>query len=90
MQMTHRQPQRELNPHGGLNYFYGGLSSEFPLMNHLALPGSESVFGISQDPPMSAFTSLSKDGFQQRGLWVCWHHLLRGGAHSLFDFQGAV
>ena len=59
-------------------------------MNHLALPGSESVFGISQDPPMSAFTSLSKDGFQQRGLWVCWHHLLRGGAHSLFDFQGAV
>ena len=44
--MTHRQPQRELNPHGGLNYFYGGISSEFPLTNHLALPGSESVFGI--------------------------------------------
>ena len=69
--MTHRQAQRELNLHGGLNYFYGGISSAFPLMNHLALPGSESVFGISQDPPMSACTSLSKDAFQQRGLWVC-------------------
>ena len=61
--MTHRQPQRELNPHGGLNYFYGGISSEFPLTNHLALPGSESVFGISQGPPMCPCASLSQAGF---------------------------
>ena len=40
-----------------------GIPSGFPLTNHLALHSSESVFGISQDPPMSACTSLSKDGF---------------------------
>ena len=80
--MTHRQPQRELNPHGGLNYFYGGISSEFPLMNQLALPGSESVFGVSQKPPMCVHTSPSQGGFWWKGLCVCWHH-------SLFDLQGA-
>ena len=31
---------------------------------------------------------LSQDGFQQRGLWVGWYHLLWGGAPSLFDLQG--
>ena len=46
------------------------ISSGFPLANHLALPGSESVFGLSQDPLMYACASLSQDGFQQRGLWV--------------------
>ena len=61
--MTRRQPQRELNPRGGLNYFYGGLSSEFPLMNHLALPGSESVFGIWQYTPMCVCASLGQYGF---------------------------
>ena len=28
------------------------ISSGFPLDNHLTLPGSESVFGISQGPSM--------------------------------------
>ena len=46
-----------------------GISSRFPLANHLALPGSESVFGITQGPPLCARTSLSQDGFQRRGLW---------------------
>ena len=40
-----------------------GIPSRFPLANHLAFPGSESVFGISQCPPMCAHTSLSQDGF---------------------------
>ena len=31
-----------------------GIPSGFPLANHLALPGSESVFGLSQGPPMCA------------------------------------
>ena len=39
-----------------------GISSGFPLVNHLALPGSESIFGLSQDPPLCACTSLSQDG----------------------------
>ena len=47
-----------------------GISSRFPLTNHVALPGSESIFGISQGPPLCACVSLSQDGFQQRGLWV--------------------
>ena len=37
------------------------ISSMFPLANHLALPGSESVFGISQGPPIGESTSLSKE-----------------------------
>ena len=28
-----------------------GISSGFPLANYFGLPGSESIFGISQDPP---------------------------------------
>ena len=47
-----------------------GISSGFPLTNYLALPGSESVFGILQGPPLCACAFLSQDGFQQRGLWV--------------------
>ena len=53
------------------------MCSGFPLTNHLALPGSESVFGISQGPPLCACTSLSQ------------HGLVWGGAPSLFDLQGA-
>ena len=33
----------------------------FPLANRLALPGSESVFGLSQSPPMHAHASLNQD-----------------------------
>ena len=40
-----------------------GVSSGFPLANHFDLPGSESVFGISQDLSMCSHASLSQDGF---------------------------
>ena len=40
-----------------------GISSRFPMANHLALPGSESIFGLSQGPPMCMCVSLSQDGF---------------------------
>ena len=47
-----------------------GISSGFPLANYLALPGSESVTGLSQGPPMCALHLLAKMEFQRRGLWV--------------------
>ena len=62
-----------------------GISSRFPPASHLDLPGSKSVFGISQDLPTCVHASLSQDGFYWRGLWVdlaTWHH-------SPFDLQGA-
>ena len=34
-----------------------GISSVFPLTNHFDLPGSESIFGVSQDFPMCARVS---------------------------------
>ena len=61
-----------------------GIFSRFPLANHFDLPDSKSEFGIAQDFPMCACTSLSQDGFYRRGLWVdlaTWHH-------SPFDLQG--
>ena len=39
-----------------------GMSSGFPLANHLALPGSKSVIGVSQGPPLCACAPLSQDG----------------------------
>jgi len=39
------------------------ISSGFPLANHPALPGSESVFSVVQGPPMCAHISLGQDGF---------------------------
>ena len=42
----------------------------FPLANPSDLPGAQSIFGISQDPPMCSHTSLSQDGFYQKGVWV--------------------
>ena len=62
-----------------------GISSRFPLANHFDLPGSKSIFGVSQDFPMWVHASLRQDGFYRRGLWVVsisWHH-------SPFDLQGA-
>ena len=47
-----------------------GISSRFPLANRLNFPGSLSIFGISQDPPMCAHTSLSQDEFYWKGVWV--------------------
>ena len=39
------------------------ISSGFPLPSHLALSGSESLFGMSQDPPMCTCASLNQYGF---------------------------
>ena len=55
-----------------------GISSGFSLTNHLALSGPESVFGLSQGPPVCVcvcvcvrtHASLSQDEFQQRDLRV--------------------
>ena len=37
-----------------------GISSGFHSANHFDLPGSQSIFGLSQDPPMYVHTSLSQ------------------------------
>ena len=47
-----------------------GISSEFPLANHYDLTGSQSLSGVSQDPPMCAHTSLSQDESYWKGIWV--------------------
>ena len=48
------------------------------------LPGSQSTFGRSQDPPMHAHASLGQDGFHRKGIWV--EHPLR---ELLLGLQGA-
>ena len=35
-----------------INHFLLGISSTCPLASHLALPDSESIFAISQGPPL--------------------------------------
>ena len=40
-----------------------GISSGFPLADHFDLPGSQFIFGMSQDRPMSMHASFSKDEF---------------------------
>ena len=68
-----------------LSYLYAAFSSGFPLTSHFDFPGSESKFGLPQDPSLCVHASLSQDGFFQGGLWVAWHHVI-----SLpFDLQGA-
>ena len=47
-----------------------GITSGFPLADHFHLPGSESIFGITQNPPVCTNMSLSQDGFYQRSQWV--------------------
>ena len=47
----------------------GGISYRFRLADHFHLFGSEFIYGMSQGPPMCAYSSLSQDGFQ-RSLWV--------------------
>ena len=54
-----------------------GISSGFPLASHFDFSGSQSVFDVSQDPPMCAQASLSQDEFYCKGLWVMslsWHN----------------
>ena len=46
------------------------ISSWFPLANHFDFPGSQSIFGISQEPSMCAHSSLSQDGFYHTGIWI--------------------
>ena len=46
------------------------ISPGFALANHFDLPGSQSIFGISQDPSMCAHASLSQDVFPRRAVWV--------------------
>ena len=62
-----------------VSHFLLGISSTFPLASHLALPGSESVFGISQGSPLCTAC-----------LWILlkrpmggWHHFLWGYVPSL-------
>ena len=47
-----------------------GASSGLPVANRFDLLGSESILGISQDPPMCTRTALRQDGFDLRGLWI--------------------
>ena len=67
--LTQVGSEKELNLWGSLNHLYGDSSSGFPLANHLALPGSESIFGLTQGPPLCACAFLSQDGFQRKGFW---------------------
>ena len=65
---------RESCPCGSLNHFHGAFLLGLPLASHFDLPGSKTVFGISQCSPKCVWASLSQGGSQQRGLWVAWHH----------------
>ena len=58
-----------ITPFWWIEFLLWGISSGFPLAN-LDLPGSQSIFGIYQDPPIWVHTSLSQDGFCQKGSWV--------------------
>ena len=75
---------RWVAPSWQLESLLWGISSGFPLANHLDFSGSLSIFDILQDPPMCAHASLSQDGFYRKGVWV---------AHPLawlpFGLQGA-
>ena len=42
---------------------------EFPLANHFDSPDSESIFGISQDPPIYAHAFLSQ-------VWILPHRAM--------------
>ena len=61
----------ELHPHGfPFKSLTQGIFSGYPLANHSDLPGSQSIFGLSQDPSMCEYTSLSQDKFYCKGIWV--------------------
>ena len=49
--------------------FIQGNSFRFSLTSYLALPGSESLFGLTQGPPLRVCTSFSQNGFQHKGFW---------------------
>ena len=60
---THEWAQRESHTSWQFESLICGISSRFPPASHLDLPGSKSVFGISQDLPTCVHASLSQDGF---------------------------
>ena len=75
---------------GSSNLLYGVFLAGFlwPIIL-LCLALSPYLVYLIWVPPPHARTSLSQDGFQHRGLWEGWHHLLWGGVPSLFGPRGA-
>ena len=59
-----------VTPSWQFELLWWSISSRFPLANHYDLPGSQSIFGASQDPFLCTHVSLSQDGFYHKGLWV--------------------
>ena len=57
---TRAGSERQSGPDESLSHFYGGISPGFPLVNHLALPGSESILGLSLGPPTCKSISQSR------------------------------
>ena len=55
---------------GSLNHLHGHFFQVFFGHDHFDLPGSQTLFGISQDPPICRQASLRQDRFYRRGLWV--------------------
>ena len=62
-----RERVPESDPCGTLNYFYGGISSGFPLASHFDLPGSQFVSGLYQGPPMLHMHLLAKMASTEKG-----------------------
>ena len=83
---------RESCPQGSLNHFYGSFILGFLwpviLLCLVLRLSSKFVLRLSQGPPMCVHVSLSQDGFQQRGVWVGWHHWLWGDASSVLTTKG--
>ena len=61
--------KKESTTWGGLNHLYGGSPSGLPLANYIALPGLESIFGLTQGCPQPAPKSFGQDGLQCKGFW---------------------
>ena len=47
-----------------------GISPWFPLASDFDSSDSQSIFHVSQDPPLCAHASLSQDGLYRKGIWV--------------------
>ena len=59
----------ELHPHGSWHQLCGTFLPDF-LWWSFWLAWFESIFDISQDPPVCTCTSLNQDGFHPRDVWV--------------------
>ena len=82
---------------GPINSLIWCISSGFSLANHFDLPGSQSIFDISQDRSMCAHACLSQYGSYCKGLWAFVHHslcmygwgdLLTSGMRNMWSRQG--